>query len=175
MSNSGLAAATAHHLISSDPVLSHARRYLQAGTPTVRSSLSYDGDSGAATLRLSQSCPATPGQPGPKQPFHMPVLVGLLDGESGAELLPTTLLELRDAEQDFVLAVPKGLGKPPVLSVFRDFSAPVISVVEGQTTDDLAFLMSHDTDSFTRFDASQTVRACFCCPLRLSATADRVL
>ena len=51
----------------------------------MRSSLSYDGDSGAATLRLSQSCPATPGQPGPKQPFHMPVLVGLLAGESGAE------------------------------------------------------------------------------------------
>jgi aminopeptidase N len=128
--------------------------YLQAGTPTVKSELSYDSASGQATLRLVQSCPATPGQP-VKRPFLMPVMAGLLDGETGVEILPTTLLELSQSEQDFVFDLGPGLTKPPVLSVFRGFSAPVISEVIGQTVDDLAFLMEYDTDSFCRWDASQ--------------------
>jgi hypothetical protein len=61
-----------------------------------------------------------------KRPFLMPVLAGLLDGETGAELVGTTLLELSQAEQDFTFELAPGLTKPPVLSVLRGFSAPVI-------------------------------------------------
>jgi aminopeptidase N len=39
---------------------------------------------GALTLSIAQSCPPTPGQE-QKAPFHMPILLGLLDS-SGAEI-----------------------------------------------------------------------------------------
>lgn len=128
--------------------------YLQSGTPTVKSELSYDETTGRATLRLTQSCPPTPGQP-EKRPFLIPVLVGFLDGSTGAEIHPNTLLQLTNSQQDFVFELAVGLAKPPVLSVMRGFSAPVISEVVGQTVDDLAFLTTYDTDSFCRWDASQ--------------------
>ena len=47
---------------------------------------SYDAASKKYTLELSQSTPATPGQP-TKLPFHIPVKVALLDAK-GACLLP---------------------------------------------------------------------------------------
>ena len=82
-------------------------------------------------------------------------MAGLLDGLSGVELVSTTLLSLSEMEQNFVFNLAPGLAKPPVLSVMRGFSAPVISEIVGQTVDDLAFLMEYDTDSFNRWDASQ--------------------
>ena len=70
-----------HHL------LLHLRHHhLQAGTPTVKAVGSYDAASKKYTLELSQSTPATPGQP-TKLPFHIPVKVALLDAK-GACLLP---------------------------------------------------------------------------------------
>ena len=64
----------------------------------------------------------------------MPVLVGFLDGNTGAEILATTLLTLTEAEQDFTFELTPGMGKPPVLSVMRGFSAPVYSEVVGQVS-----------------------------------------
>jgi aminopeptidase N len=52
------------------------RWYDQAGLPRVVASGSYDAAQQRYTLRLSQSCAATPGQP-EKQPYHIPVAVGL--------------------------------------------------------------------------------------------------
>ncbi|MBF0623539.1 MAG: aminopeptidase N [Magnetococcales bacterium] len=67
------------------------RWYRQAGTPVVRASTAFDAARGQLTLTLRQSCPATPGQP-TKEPFHIPVVMGLLDGASGAPL-PLTSME----------------------------------------------------------------------------------
>ena len=53
------------------------RWYTQAGTPTVRAEGAYDAAAKKYTLTLSQSTPATPGQPN-KEPFHIPVEVALL-------------------------------------------------------------------------------------------------
>ena len=53
------------------------RWYTQAGTPTVRAEGAYDAAAKKYTLTLSQSTPATPGQPS-KEPFHIPVEVALL-------------------------------------------------------------------------------------------------
>ena len=58
------------------------RWYEQAGTPELR--VTEDYQDGVLTLAIEQSCPATPGQE-QKAPFHMPVLLGLLDA-SGAEI-----------------------------------------------------------------------------------------
>ena len=64
------------------------RWYLQAGTPTVSASSTYDAASKLYKLTLSQSTPPTPGQP-EKLPFHIPVVVGLLDAATGAEVAPS--------------------------------------------------------------------------------------
>ena len=64
------------------------------GTPRVKAVGQYDADARRYTLTLSQSCPATPGQPD-KLPFVIPVTLGLvgtdghalalqLDGEAAA-------------------------------------------------------------------------------------------
>src|SRR3546814_1444308 len=82
--------------------------------------------------------------------MHIPVTIGLL-GPDGKEILPSTVLELREAEQTFVF---RDVPVKPVASVLRDFSAPVKLVFE-QTDEELAFLMAHDTDSFNRWDAGQ--------------------
>ena len=47
------------------------RWYAQAGTPELKVTRSYDPARQALTLEISQSTPATPGQP-EKLPFHMP-------------------------------------------------------------------------------------------------------
>ena len=52
------------------------RWYLQAGTPTVTASSTYDDASQTYKLTLSQATPPTPGQP-EKLPFHIPVEVSL--------------------------------------------------------------------------------------------------
>jgi aminopeptidase N len=125
------------------------RWYLQAGTPVLEVSRAYDPAARRFSLTLKQSCAATVGQPS-KLPFHVPVRVGLL-GRDGREVVPSTVLELKEASQTFHF---EGLAEEPVPSVLRGFSAPV-RLKMAQSDEELAFLMAHDTDSFNRWDASQ--------------------
>lgn len=134
------------------------RWYDQAGTPVVRAEMRYDEQAKAVELVLSQSCPATPGQP-EKKPFHIPVAVGLLDENGrdiplvidGKERGTTTVLELREAEQVFRF---ENVAARPVPSILRDFSAPV--VLDYDYTDaELLHLFSHDSDPVNRWEAGQ--------------------
>ncbi|HLY97015.1 MAG TPA: aminopeptidase N, partial [Sideroxyarcus sp.] len=86
------------------------RWYDQAGLPRIRATGSYDVAQQRYTLRLSQSCPATPGQPD-RLPFHIPVAVGLVgpNGEAlplhmaGDSNVPTErVLSLKTASQEFI-------------------------------------------------------------------------
>ncbi len=135
--------------------------YSQAGTPEIRAESGYDAASGKYTLNLSQRIPPTPGQP-EKKPMQIPLSVGLIGSRSGNSL-PLTLegenevgplervLELTEAEHRFVFT---SLSEPPVLSIGRNFSAPVnIRTSAGPET--RAFLMSRDTDSFNRWESGQ--------------------
>ena len=125
------------------------RWYGQAGTPALSAEGVHDAGARTYTLTLTQSCPPTPDQP-TKEPFHMPVAVGLLDRD-GHDLIGTRVLELRDAERSFVF---EDIGEPPVPSLLRGFSAPVklrAPLEDGQ----LAFLMAHDSDPFQRWEAGQ--------------------
>jgi aminopeptidase N len=123
------------------------RWYGQAGTPRLDVAEAFAD--GTYTLTLRQHTPATPGQPG-KAPLVIPVAVGLL-AHDGTELVPTTLLELTEAEQSFTF---DALPERPVPSILRGFSAPVIVT---RTMDDAerAFLLAHDTDPFNRWDAGR--------------------
>ncbi|MEH6471878.1 MAG: DUF3458 domain-containing protein, partial [Halopseudomonas sp.] len=131
------------------------RWYSQGGTPRVEVRDEYDTDNQRYTLHVSQSCPATPDQTD-KAPFHIPLAVGLLDAEGadlelGANGETTQVLQLLEAEQSFVF---EGIAAKPVPSLLRGFSAPV-KLSFPYSRDELVFLMSHDSDGFNRWDASQ--------------------
>ena len=121
--------------------------YSQAGTPrlTVREEFS----DGTYHLHLQQQTPATPGQD-TKDPLLLPVAVGLLN-EKGAEVVPTTVLEMTKPEQTFSF---EGLASKPIASVLRNFSGPVI-VTHDKSDAERAILMAHDTDPFNKWDAGR--------------------
>ena len=142
------------------------RWYSQAGTPRVTATTTYDSAAETLTLELEQFCPPTPGQ-ALKQPMHIPVAVGLLNengedlplqlqgakgGDQTTQNLPTTVvLELTQTKQSFTFV---GVKQPPVPSLLRNFSAPV--VLEANYSDEqLAFLLAHDSDPFNRWEAGQ--------------------
>src|SRR3546814_6244776 len=89
--------------------------------------------------------PSTPGQP-EKQPMHIPLKLALFGRESGARLGAEQLVELRRPEERIAFA---DLAEPPVLSINRDFSAPVV-VEARRGADELAFLSGHDDDPFAQ-------------------------
>lgn len=113
----------------------------------------YDQSTKTYKLRMTQKTGPTVGQP-TKLPFHIPIRVGLL-GRDGKEILPSTVLELKEDVQVFEF---KDIAEEPVPSVLRGFSAPV-KLRLPQSDEDLAFLMAYDTDSFNRWEASQKLAA----------------
>jgi aminopeptidase N len=135
--------------------------YRQAGTPVITVvSQSYNEAEQTLTLILSQSNAPTPGQT-EKPPLHIPVKLGLLnpDGTAAVVNLPgfknleglEVVLELTEAQQSFVFT---SLPQQPIVSLLRGFSAPVKVVME-QSLEELAFLLSYDTDLFNRWEAGQ--------------------
>ncbi len=121
--------------------------YSQAGTPKVKARLSQEG--AVARVTLEQQVPPTPGQKG-KQPMPIPLKLALFGAETG-EKHDDRLFILDGAKEELVIA---GLSEPAVLSVNRDFSAPVI-VETDRGAADLAFLSGHDDDPFARYEAMQ--------------------
>ena len=102
--------------------------YSQAGTPQVKARLSYQGDT--ATLRLEQSVPPTPGQP-VKQPMPIPLKLALFDPATGKHH-GEELVVLTEAAHDLTYS---GFAQRPVLSINRDFSAPVTIDAEMSVAD----------------------------------------
>jgi len=143
-----------------------ARWYSQAGTPVVECRGEYDARRKTFTLRVKQSCPPTAGQ-GAKQPFVIPLAVGLvdldghdmalnLDAESAFRHEPgatTAVLALRQAEQEFVFG---NVSEHPVPSLLRGFSAPVHVRYE-YTDSELTHLLAYDSDLFNRWEAGQAL------------------
>ncbi|MEJ6022181.1 aminopeptidase N [Ramlibacter sp. PS4R-6] len=124
------------------------RWYSQSGTPRVKAVGEWDAASGLYKLTLTQSCPATPGQP-TKQPFVIPIAFGLVTRD-GSELTSGMHVLTQESE---TLTFP-GLQSEPVPSLLRGFSAPVI--LECNYTDEqLLTLLAHDSDPFNRWEAGQ--------------------
>jgi aminopeptidase N len=124
------------------------RWYTEAGTPRVTVTEDWDGD--ALTLTFRQENPPTPGQP-EKVAKHIPIALGLLN-PNGDEILPTTVLELTEAEQTFRFPA----AARPIPSILRGFSAPVM--LDRMTTpEERAFLLAHDTDPFNKWEAGRTL------------------
>ena len=136
------------------------RWYAQAGTPRVTSQGRWDAASQTYTLKLSQTCPATPGQ-AEKLPFVIPVRMGLLgadgsalplqlEGETTAAVTERTLV-LSDAETYYTFV---GVAQAPTPSLFRDFSAPIIHI-SAQTLPEKLLILKCDSDAFNRWEAAQ--------------------
>jgi len=148
--------------------------YSQAGTPQLCARSSYNPADKTFALTITQSCPATPGQPD-KKPLHIPLALGLI-GADGVEL-PLTLageaprtetsriLHLHLATETFCFT---GIDEEPVPAVLRGFSAPV-KLDYPYRHDQLALLAAFEPDPFCRWEAGQLMAA----QLILGLIADR--
>jgi len=136
------------------------RWYSQAGTPEVIVHGRFDSARKTYTLECTQVVPPTPGQPD-KEPMVIPLSLGLV-GKNGKDMrleMPggkslergVAVLSTRSATFEFT-----DLSERPILSINREFSAP-IKLVTDLDGDDLAFLAAHDSDPFNRWQALQTI------------------
>ncbi|HEX6219364.1 MAG TPA: aminopeptidase N, partial [Sphingomicrobium sp.] len=124
--------------------------YSQAGTPRVTARLDHDSAARKATLHLAQRVAPTPGQPD-KKPMPIPLRTALIGAESGGEIAPERLILLDQAEHAVTF---DNVGEMPMLSINRDFSAPVI-IEAGRSPHELEQLAASDTDPFARYEALQ--------------------
>ena len=131
--------------------------YSQAGTPGLVCELVYDKASKTAELHVEQSLAATPGQP-KKKPLFIPLRLGLvgsngkdikLELESGT-LIGKDVIAVTKRKQTFRF---KNVTSRPVPSLLRGFSAPV-NVTLAVSDADIGILMTHDSDLFNRWQAS---------------------
>ncbi|MFW0072945.1 MAG: aminopeptidase N [Coxiella-like endosymbiont] len=136
------------------------RWYDQAGTPFLEVNSDYDEKEKILTLTVKQTCPPTPGQP-EKLPFHIPLSMGFigpkcedmptqLEGEDGA-VTGTRVLEIKKLETVFLFI---NVEHKPILSLLRNFSAPVL-LSYPYTDEELLFLLQCDSDPFSRWEAGQ--------------------
>lgn len=134
--------------------------YQQAGTPKVRVSERYDAAEKRYELTFVQSCAPTP-ESKEKKPFLIPLAMGLLDA-NGRDIAPgsqggTHILELKSVRESFSF---EGIERRPVPSLLRDFSAPVALDFDYSEAD-LCFLLAHDSDPYSRFEAGQRLALSF--------------
>jgi len=141
--------------------------YSQAGTPELEIISVYDSELLTYTLHITQSCLPSPGQ-AQKNPFHIPLRIGLLDpegheiklqlkGEDGNSATCERVLDIKSEAQKFVFV---NVDAEPVPSLLRGFSAPV-KLHYSYEPQKLWFLMVNDTDGFNRWDASQRLSTIF--------------
>ncbi|MFJ1268440.1 aminopeptidase N [Legionella lytica] len=124
------------------------RWYSQAGTPEVKVTSHYEH--GQLTLNMIQTCPATP-ECKDKKPFHIPIRIALFDGTGQLMPIEHEILELKEAEQRFSFS---GLREKPVISLLREFSAP-IKLKHELSCEELIFLVRYETDGYAKWDAAQ--------------------
>jgi len=118
--------------------------YHQSGTPKLAVKTSFEN--GVYSLELTQKIPNALN--GSEQgPYYYPLKMALIS-KNGEELLTQTLI----VSQVHEVWRFDGLDAAPILSINRDFSAPIIVEEE---ENDFAFLMKHDSNSFVRYEAAQ--------------------
>ncbi len=121
------------------------RWYHQNATPILHVKTEFE--KGVLRVTLTQDIPNS--IDGKKQKAYLyPLKIALLD-KNGLEILAKTLIVSKEEEVFSFDA----LEDEPILSLNRDFSAPII-IKEEKTN--LSFLMKHDTNSFVQYESAQT-------------------
>ncbi len=138
--------------------------YSQAGTPEVLVSEKFDLATRTYHLTLTQTCPLTLTEQSEnfsKKPFHIPIRVGLIS-KDGSEVAIVSedvvwnsdkkpVLHLKEKTQSFLF---KNVQEKPVLSLNREFSAP-IKIKWEASTQELIHLIKFDSDPFNRYEIAQ--------------------
>lgn len=128
------------------------RWYAQAGTPEVTVEEVWNAHTREIEITLKQKTPPTPGQP-EKKPVPIPLQMALLD-EQGNLAEWMTILE--DEEVTLTMEMPEGTTEAPLVSINRDFSAPV-RVHRSLTRDQRLALIRAETDPFNQWDGVQSL------------------
>lgn len=150
------------------------RWYVQAGTP--RLTVHESQENGGMRLEITQRCDPTPNQPD-KEPFHIPLAIGLIDargqevlGETGKrngyDISCKSAMHVENPNQDGTLIVHlkkvndtiefQGTPDGATFSFLRGFSAPVY-VDYPQTIDQLEMLAARDSDGYTKWNAMRSI------------------
>lgn len=123
--------------------------YRQPGTPVLSGHQHYDSATQTLSITLSQQTRHVAGFDAPK-PLPIPVSTALFDKQTGA-IVSERLLLLDTACQTFSF---ENITSEPIVSLLRDFSAPVQLNYDYQD-EDLAFLLQHETNGFNRWQVTQ--------------------
>ena len=123
--------------------------YRQPGTPVVSGHQDYDSATQILTITLRQQTRHVAGFDAPK-PLPIPVATALFDKDSGA-IVAERMLLLDQATQTFTF---ENVVSEPVVSLLRDFSAPVQLNYDYQD-EDLAFLLKYENNGFNRWQVTQ--------------------
>ena len=137
--------------------------YNQPGTPKLEAEGHYDAAAQTYTLNFKQSLKAHPKYPNLKA-VPIPVALALFDAATGEQLVlnSDSLFEnaVKDGvylfDQDQASIVFSGLSAKPVVSLLRNFSAPV-NLEFNYTDEELAFLIQYETNGFNQWQATQTL------------------
>ena len=124
--------------------------YSQAGTPELDVSGNYSEKEKSFTLTIKQN-----------KNFHIPLMLGLIN-ENGTDISLQLKGEEPSASSEMMLQIKKEVEEftfinveaKPVVSLNREFTSPV-KIKQSQTDTELAFLFSHDSDEFNRWNAGQ--------------------
>ena len=135
--------------ITNDKIEGFIDWYRQPGTPVVSGHQNYDSAAQTLTITLSQQTRHVSGFDAPKS-LPIPVATALFDKNTGA-IMAERMLLLDEATQTFTF---EGISAEPVVSLLRDFSAPVQLNYDYQD-EDLAFLLKYETNGFNRWQVTQ--------------------
>jgi len=137
------------------------RWYSQAGTPKVTARGRYDAPTRTYTLGIEQAPTSASGTA--HEPFVIPLAMGLvgrdgralplrLEDEPPSARAKTSRVLVVDEPRSFFTFV--DVDQPPVHSLLRGFSAPIV-LTDGLSDADLLVLLRHDSDAYNRWEAGQ--------------------
>ena len=137
--------------------------YNQPGTPKLEAKGEYDAATQIYRLNFKQSLKAHAKYPNLKA-VPIPVALALFDAKTGEQLALncTALFEngVKDGvylfDQDEASIEFTGLTEKPVVSLLRNFSAPV-NLEFNYSDEELAFLLQYESNGFNQWQATQTL------------------
>lgn len=134
--------------------------YSQSGTPTLTVSSQYDALMQRYHLTVEQLTEPTQDQ-AQKQPLHIPFDIELYNQQGDVIELRCNgeavhhVLNITEAKQTFIF---DQISEQPIPSLLREFSAPV-KLKYDYSDQELAFLIKHARNEFSRWDAGQMLLA----------------
>jgi aminopeptidase N len=142
------------------------RWYFQGGTPRVKVTETFDSGSKEYIVTLTQTCDPTAEETKSgyqKFEFHIPLDLqifgskGLIDLDNNPAVTKNSeghyIANLKSTTQEIKI---NGINKKPILSINRQFSAPIYLEFDQSFTDSL-FLIENDNDSFVRWESAQKI------------------